>query len=264
MRGMLIGLWRYRGFIITSIRNEFVSRFSRSLWGGMWMILQPLSQVLIYALVLSAVLRAKLPGIESQYGYAIYLTAGMLGWSLFNEIVNRCLTVFIEQGNLMKKVKFPKVTLPAIVIGSALLNNIMLFVSILVIFAFLGHLPTFHILWLPLLTLSLIMLSIGIGLIAGVINVFVRDVGQVVPILLNIMFWMTPIVYPPSIIPDSYRYFLNFNPLLPIIRGYQDILVFEHNPEYFPLVLITGIALGLMGIALYLFRQATEEMVDVL
>ncbi len=103
MLNMLSSLWKYRYFIFSSIRNELISRFVRSKVGSLWVIINPLSQVLIYALILSNVLAAKLPGIESQYAYAVYLMAGLLVWTLFNEIVSRCLNLFIEQGNLMKK-----------------------------------------------------------------------------------------------------------------------------------------------------------------
>src|SRR5574342_539482 len=100
MIGMLLGAWRYRYFILSSIRTEVRVRFIRSRLGGLWMILNPLAQVLIFAFVLSAVLSAKLPGVSNQYAYAIYLMAGILGWSLFLEIVNRCLTLFIDNGNI--------------------------------------------------------------------------------------------------------------------------------------------------------------------
>ncbi len=93
MKALLLAAWRYRFFIVSSIKTEFRSKFVRSALGGLWMILNPLSQVLIFAFVLSAVLSAKLPGITNQYAYAIYLMAGTLGWSLFAEIVNRCLTL---------------------------------------------------------------------------------------------------------------------------------------------------------------------------
>ena len=102
MKGMLLAAWRYRFFIVSSIKTELRSKFVRSSLGGLWMILNPLSQVLIFAFVLSAVLSAKLPGITNQYAYAIYLMAGTLGWSLFAEIVNRCLTLFIDNGNILK------------------------------------------------------------------------------------------------------------------------------------------------------------------
>ena len=102
MFGLFNALWRYRGFILSSIVNEFKIKFVRSRLGGFWMILQPLSQVLIYALILSTVMGAKLPNIDNRYAYALYLMSGTLAWTLFNEIVTRCLSLFIEQANLMK------------------------------------------------------------------------------------------------------------------------------------------------------------------
>ena len=125
MVSMLSGAWRYRFFIFSSIETELRIKFVRSRLGGLWMILNPLSQVLIFAFVLSAVLSAKLPGIDNQYAYAIYLMSGTLGWSLFAEIVNRCLTLFIDTGNLLKKIAFPKIALPLIVTGSALVKASM-------------------------------------------------------------------------------------------------------------------------------------------
>ena len=83
MKHAFLAVWSYRYFILSSIKTEFCSSFVRSKLGGLWMILNPLAQVLIYALVLTAVLKAKLPGIDSQYAYAIYLMAGMTGWNLF-------------------------------------------------------------------------------------------------------------------------------------------------------------------------------------
>jgi len=131
VKALLLAVWRYRFFIVSSIKTELRSKFVRSALGGLWMILNPLSQVLIFAFVLSAVLSAKLPGITNQYAYAIYLMAGTLGWSLFAEIVNRCLTLFIDNGNILKKLVFPRIALPLIVTGSAMVNNALLFVAIL-------------------------------------------------------------------------------------------------------------------------------------
>lgn len=100
-------LWQARHFIKNSIRNEFVTRVVRSRLGLMWIVLFPLAQVVIYAFVLSMVMAAKLPGVNNTYAYPIYLTAGILAWTLFQEIVTRCLNVFIEHGNLLKKMVFP-------------------------------------------------------------------------------------------------------------------------------------------------------------
>src|SRR5258708_429568 len=103
MDGIVSSVWRYRFFIYSSIKTELKVRFIRSRLGGMWMILHPLSQVIIFAFVLSAVMSAKLPGITNKYAYSIYLMAGILGWSLFTEILTRSVNVFIDNGNLLKK-----------------------------------------------------------------------------------------------------------------------------------------------------------------
>jgi lipopolysaccharide transport system permease protein len=264
MFGMFRGLWKYRHFVLSSIRNEMVSRFTRSKLGGLWMIINPLSQVLIYALILSNVLAAKLPGIDNQYAYAIYLMAGLLAWTLFSEIAGRCLNLFIEQGNLMKKMSFPRITLPTIVVGSCLLNNILLFISMLGIFALLGHEFSLVMLWLIPLTLIVIVFAMGTGLILGVMNVFLRDIGQVVPIILQTLFWFTPIVYPITIIPEVYRHWLNLNPIYPLTNAYQQIIVYGNSPQWESLINIVIITLLLAGLSLFLFRRASAEMVDVL
>lgn len=264
MFGMSRSLWQYRHFVFSSIRNELISRFARSKLGGLWMIVNPLAQVAIYALILSNVLAAKLPGVDSQYAYAIYLMAGLLAWTLFSEIVGRCLNLFIEQGNLMKKMKFPRITLPVIVVGFNLLNNALLFVAMLGVFLLLGHHFTLAMFWLLPLTLILAGFALGLGLALGVVNVFVRDLGQVVPIILQMLFWFTPIVYPLDIIPESYRHLLEFNPIYHFAAAYQDVLVYGRAPELGGLVIIGAASVALLLLSLFLFRRASEEMVDVL
>ncbi|MBD8481803.1 ABC transporter permease [Pseudomonas coleopterorum] len=264
MLGMLTGLWRYRGFILSSIRNEFITRFSRSRLGGLWMIIHPLAQVAIYALILSNILAAKLPGIDNKYAYALYLMAGSLAWTLFSEIISRFLSLFIDQGNLMKKISFPRITLPVIVVGSCLLNNALLFVAILIVFALLGQSPNLQMLWLVPLTLSVVAIAVGLGLILGVLNVFVRDIGQVVPIVLQIWFWFTPIVYPVSIIPDYLKGTLEYNPMFSIVSAYHSVMVYKESPDLHQVLITLAIAVALMLLGLFMFRRAVPEMVDSL
>ena len=264
MFGMFRSLWQYRYFVSSSIRNELVSRFTRSKLGGIWMIINPLAQVAIYALILGNVLAAKLPGIDNKHAYPIYLMSGLLAWTLFSEIIGRCLNLFIEQGNLMKKMQFPRITLPAIVVGSNLLNNALLFISMLGIFALLGHHFSIAMLWLMPLTIILTGFALGIGLALGVTNVFVRDLGHAVPILLQVWFWFTPIVYPATIIPEDYRHWLALNPIYHFTSAYQDILVYGRPPEVGGLAVIGVSSLLLLLLSLFLFRRSSEEMVDVL
>lgn len=257
-------LWQARHFIKNSIRNEFVTRVVRSRLGLLWIVLFPLAQVVIYAFVLSMVMAAKLPGLNSAYAYPIYLTAGILAWTLFQEIVTRCLNVFIEHGNLLKKMVFPRMALPAIVCGSALLNNLVLLVSVLLIFALLGHTPDIHLLWLPVLTVLLMGLALGLGLSLGLLNVFFRDIGQVVTIVLQFGFWLTPVVYNVSVVPEQYRYWLHFNPMTGLVQGYQSILVYGSAPDFSLLVYPAVFAVVALLVAAFLYNRAIDEVVDVL
>lgn len=261
----LVSAWRYRHFILSSIHTEFRARFVRSKLGGVWMIIHPLAQAAIFALVLAEVMAAKLPGMaNSKFAYAIYLLSGMLAWSLFSEIVSRCLTVFIDNGNLLKKMLFPRINLPLIIAGSALINNLLLLLAVLVVFALLGHVPGREIAWMPLLILLTMALGLGVGLLLAVFNVFVRDVGQVVPIALQLGFWFTPIVYTPDVVPLRLRSLLHLNPMTPIVESFQNVMLFDQPPDFPALAWIFIITLLLMMAALALFRRASGEMADVL
>lgn len=260
----MISCWQYRHFIISSIRNELTSQFIRSKLGGLWMVINPLVMVCIYAFVLSAVLSAKFDGIDNEYAYAIYLTSGIIGWTLFSDIITRCLGLFISNGNLMKKMVMPKAALPLISTGTAMTNNLLLVIASMGIFFFLGHNPGVNALWLPVITAIMILFALGIGLISGVINVFVRDVGQLIPIVLQLMFWFTPIVYPASIIPAQFRDYLTFNPVYSLITAYHDVLAFNRTPDLTSLALVAAGSLVLIAIGLFMVRRANAEMVDVL
>lgn len=264
MLNVLRAIWRYRGFITSSIRTEFSNRFARSRVGALWMIIFPLVQTALFALVLSAAFSVRLPQVDHPSGYALYLLAGMLAWAAFSEIVTRCQTVFIENSTLLKKLVFPRMCLPLIVCGSAIVTNTLLFLATLVIFVLMGHAPGKNILFLPFLVALNVALALGLGITLGILNVFIRDIGHVVGIALQMLFWLTPIVYVPSALPEQYQAILKFNPISPIVQGYQNILAFNTPPPWQPLLIVTAVTIMLLGVALQLFRRASEEMVDVL
>jgi len=264
MADSLRSLWAYRYFVANSIWNDFYLRFARSRLGGAWLVLQPLSQVLIYAFILSNLLSAKIPGIDNPYGYAIYLMSGLLGWNLFSDIIDRCTKVFVANSNSIKKVNFPKIALPVIAIGTAILNNLVLFIVMTIIFITIGHFPTEKILLIPLFMLVIVIFATGIGIILGIINVFIRDIDQITPIALQLLFWFTPIVYPISIIPEKYAAFLKLNPLYHVVEFYHQIIAYDTIPSANMVIAITISGVLLILISFILFRRAGADMADVL
>jgi lipopolysaccharide transport system permease protein len=264
MGSMLRALWAYRGFILGSVKREFQSKYRNSLLGATWTILNPLAMIIVYTVIFAEVMRAKLPGVDNNFGYSIYLCAGILTWGLFAEIVGRAQTVFIDNANLIKKLSFPRLCLPVIIILSSMLNFAIVFGLFTAFLLISGNFPgTVFVAFFPLLML-LILFSIGLGITLGVLNVFFRDVGQFFGIFLTFWFWLTPIVYPVSIVDENLRNILALNPMSSLMTGFQQILVAGQWPLWESLWLIALLAVFFCITGLVLFRRHVGEMVDEL
>lgn len=264
MLGQLSRIYSYRLFILSSIRNEFKSKFSRSKLGALWMIISPIVQSIVYATVLSSIIASKLPGVESKYAYALYLLAGMLAWALFHEVVMGCVNVFVDKADLMKKVSFPRVCLPVIAAGVALVNNFFLLIAILLVFVILGQRFSAALIMLPVIVAVNFMLALSIGTILGIFNVVVRDVAQAVPVVLQALFWLTPIVYTPEILPPNVKDVLLASPLYKLVSAYHATLVFGELPNLIHVLQLAAIALALACLAVVLFQRAASDISDAL
>lgn len=264
MKSFILSIWQFRHFVVSSIKAEFMGRFARSKLGAMWMILNPLAQATIFAIVLSEVLKAKLPNIDNKAAYAIYLMAGMSAWGLFAEIMNRCTTVFIEYGNTLKKISFPRLCLPIIVGGSALLNHLLLLAATLLVFLCFGHMPNWYWLLLPVGIALIMLLGFGLGIVLGLLNVFSRDIGQVLTIVLQLWFWFTPVVYLRTSLPEQFSRLLGFNPMTAIVNFYQQIMLYGQLPAWSSLLPVALLASLSFIFAFWLFRRASPDLVDAL
>lgn len=261
---MLNAIWDYRYFIVTSVQADFRSRVARSRLGFLWLVIAPLAQIITYAFVLSSIMSQRLPGIDNKFSYALYLMAGFQGWLLFVEIMTRNLGVFIENGNVLKKISFPRIALPLVVVISSIINNLIFFVVLLAVFLLTGFPVGLNLLWLPVLLVVNAALAAGIGVTLGVLNVFMRDIGQVVPIVIQFLFWMTPIVYVKDILPPAFQSIIRLNPLYWLVENYHRIMVYDQRPDFAVLGILFLIAVVFIGLGLFLFRKASPEMVDVL
>ena len=261
---MLKALWAYRAFITGSVKREFQSKYRNSLLGAAWTVLNPLAMIVVYTVIFSQVMRAKLPGIDSTFAYSIYLCAGILTWGLFAEIVGRGQNVFLEHANLIKKLSFPRISLPVIVVLNASLNFAIIF-GIFTLFLMLsGNFPGWAYLAVFPILLIQILFAIGLGIIIGVLNVFFRDVGHFFGIFLQFWFWLTPIVYPSTILPEKVKPIMVYNPMMTFMSAYQGIMVSGTLPRWQDFVWITLISLGLCIFGMRLFRKRSGEMVDEL
>jgi lipopolysaccharide transport system permease protein len=261
---MARALWNYRGFIRGSVEREFRAKYRSSLLGAAWTVLNPLAMIVVYTVIFSQIMQARLPGIDSTFAYSIYLCAGILTWGLFAEIVGRGQNVFIEQANLLKKLNFPRLCLPVIVVAGAGLNFAIIFGIFTVFLLVAGYFPGWaYLALLPVLAVQ-VAFAIGLGMVLGVLNVFFRDIGQLFGILLQFWFWLTPIVYPVTILPDFLAGAMAYNPMARIVGAYQTILVSGEWPDFYALWPVALLAAVLCLWGLQLFRRHAGEMVDEL
>ena len=262
MKLMLRALWNYRGFILGSIKREFQLKYRNSMLGAAWTVLNPLAMIIVYTVIFAQVMRAKLPGVDNSFAYSIYLCAGVLTWGLFAEITGRSQNVFLEHANLLKKISFPRMCLPIIVVGSAGLNFAIIFSLFTIFLLVSGNFPGLIYLELVPLLFIQIAFSIGLGMVIGVLNVFFRDVGQFYNVVLQFWFWLTPIVYPASILPEPAKPLIKFNPMAILTSAYQSILVTGNGPDWLTLLPVVVVSLILCAWGLRLFRNHAGEMVD--
>jgi len=261
---MIGEVWRYRSFVLTMVRREFAVRYLRSGLGSLWAVAPPAAMVVIYTVVFGHLMQARLPGLDDALAYGIFACAGVASWGAFAEVVTRCQTVFPEHANLLKKINFPHATLPVIVVLTATLNFVVVVAIFVVAMTLLGRFPGWALLGCVPLFLLQQGLALGIGVTLGAVNVFVRDVGHVVAVGLQVWFWCTPIVYPAVILAETPRRLLALNPLTGIVTAYQEIMLTGTWPDWaslWPQAVVVGLALG---IGMLTFRRLSPEMADYL
>jgi lipopolysaccharide transport system permease protein len=141
---------------------------------------------------------------------------------------------------------------------------VLLFAAVLAIFGLLGRMPGIEVAWMPVLMTIPLALGLGLGLLLGVFNVFVRDIAQAVPVVLQLGFWFTPIVYLPSVLPPHLASLLRLNPMTPVVRSYQNVMVYGMAPLWSELAWVAALALALLFVVLFMFRRASADLVDAL
>ena len=246
-------------------RQELVDRYAGSMLGFVWAFVQPMVMMFIFVVIFGQLMGGRLPGVDTAYGYAIYLVAGMLPWIAFSNTLARTATVFVDKKNVLSKVGLSLTMLPLFIVVAETATfaiGVLLFGGLL---ALAGHAPSADVLALPWIFLVQQMLALGIGMILGVLNVFLRDVREFVNVLIQLWFWATPIVWAPQIMsPARFEQLKRFNPMANVATAYQGAVLGNARPDYDSLALVAVAAACTLAAGYVFVRRMEKDMRDVI
>lgn len=244
-------------------RQDFRNRYLGSMLGFVWTFIQPLVMVLILSFVFSVVF--KVPGVGGV-PFGLYLLVGIAGWHFFSESLAMSTNVFQEYAFMVKKVNFKIAILPLVKILSCLIVHGIFLVIVLAVLLAGG--ARFSLYWLQsfYFMFALVVLLMGLSWITSSLNVFVRDVSQVVNILLQFGFWLTPLVWHLEIIPEQYRVLLKLNPLFYVVDGYRRSFLYQTPAwnDYPWAFYYWGITLLILLVGVVIFKRLKPHFADVL
>jgi lipopolysaccharide transport system permease protein len=246
------------------VRRDILARYRGSIGGALWTFLNPALLMGAYFFVFGIALKTRFGADNSRSGFVLYLLAGMLPWLAFAEAVGRSPHVILEHRNFVKKLLFPLETLPAnLVIAGAVTEVFGLAIFIAALLAARGAIPTTA-LWLPLVAGAQLLLTAGLCWFLAALGVFVRDLTQIVGFVLTLWFFLTPICYPETSLPERALQMEAINPVFVLVRGYRSIFLEHHAPEALPLAILWCGSAVFAACGYAWFRRLQKSFADVI
>jgi lipopolysaccharide transport system permease protein len=260
-------LWelpRHLDLVRTMTRREVALRYKGSVLGIMWAVLTPLMLIAIFTFIFAGVFRARFGTSGSGWDYALYLFCGLLPWTAFQEAVQSASQTVVQRANLVKRVVFPLEILPVAQALASLVNQMfgtLVFLAATLVIRRELHLS---ILWLPVLIVPQLVATFGVAWFISSVGVFLRDVVQGVTLVLMAWMYLTPIIYPESIVPERYRPLVNLNPFAGLIRSYRNTMLEGAPPDWAGLAYFTAFALCCFFAGYWWFAKTRRHFADVI
>jgi len=245
-------------------KREVIGRYKGSVMGLMWSFFNPILMLIVYTFVFSVIFKARWPGVTNNLEFAGILFSGLIVYSLFSECVSRAPSLILSNVNYVKKVVFPLEILPWVALASSLFHAC---ISILVLLAFMLTLEGgmhWTVILFPLIMLPLLLLTMGISWALASLGTYIRDIGQAIGIIVMAVMFLSPIFYPASAFPQSYRVFFYLNPLTFIIEQSRAVLLWGKMPNWEGLAIYFVISLFVAWLGFFWFQKTRRGFADVL
>lgn len=260
--------WAKLALLKILVQRDLEARYKGSVLGNLWALINQLAQLLVYTYLFSFVLsvKLKLTGLpENSFTFGLWLFAGLIPWTAFVGGFSQATSSVVTQTNLVKKVVFPLALLPLVPVLTTFIESSLGLMTLIVFVALTAH--TIHVtLWLlPLVWVPQLLLTIGLGYFTAGLTVFLRDIPQTIGVLLNLWFYMTPVVYPITAIPQPYRdWVFWFNPMATIVELYRDLALVGEVRHWEQWGILWIVALLIFSLGLTVYRRLRPAFADVL
>jgi len=259
MFGIFKEFYNYRDLLYVLTAREIQVRYKQSVLGIAWALLQPLALMLMFTLIFSMLLKVPSEGVP----YPIFSYSALMFWTYFSGSLGRAIPSLEENASLMKKVYFPREFFPVSAVLSALVDLAIAF-AIYIVMMLYFHTPfTWNMLWvLPILLIQTVF-TLGVCFFASALNVYYRDVKHALPLLITLWMYVTPIIYPVSVIPERLLTFYALNPMTGMIDSYRNVLVKGVPPDFFYLGVATAGSILLFVLGYLYFKRIEMTFADI-
>nr|WP_209768585.1 ABC transporter permease [Azospirillum rugosum] len=260
----MASLWQHRRLILRLAQRDLEARYRGSLLGLVWAVLTPLLMMTVYTFVFTVVFQARWgASTGSKAEFALLLFSGLVLFTIFSECLARAPGLMLENVSYIKKVVFPLEILPAVILLVALANATIGFIILEAFALAVFGLPPLTILLFPLILLPLCLFALGVTWFLSSLGVFLRDIKQMVSVLVTILMFISPIFYPVSAIPEAYRPIIQLNPLTLLLEGARDVLFWGTVPNPLEWLLSTAVAYGIAWLGFAWFMKTRKAFADV-
>jgi lipopolysaccharide transport system permease protein len=255
----LKAIWQYRELLYFLTWRDVKVRYKQTAIGAGWAIFQPLITMLIFTVIFGTFANIPSDGLP----YPIFAFAALLPWSYFAQAIGRSGVSLVGSANLIRKVYFPRLIIPLSAAVAPLVDFAVAFVILLAMMAWFGIAPTWGVLAMPLFLLLALATAVAVGLWLSALDVRYRDVGYTIPFVIQIWMYASPVAYPVSLMPESWRVLYSLNPMVGVIEGFRWALLGQGTLDFGVIAASTIMVMALLFGGIVYFRQMERTFADV-
>ncbi len=253
-------VWEHRELLHTLVGREIKLRYKQTAIGVSWVLLQPLVTMLIFTVIFGGL--AKMP--SDGVWYPVFALTALLPWTYFSQAVTRSGGALVSNANLVSKIYFPRILLPLSTVIAPLVDFVLSLVLLFGLLVYAGIPLTWKLATLPIFILIAMISALGVSLVVSATNVKYRDVGHAIPFVMQIWMFVSPIVYPVSLVPEKWRFLYGLNPMAGVIEGFRWAVLGQTAPD--PTVMSASflVFVVFLLVSLVYFRQMERQFADVI